>query len=201
MAKRKKSPPPAAIAAAAIVWLLAASSCVVEEGEPAEVRYTWERAEQFKIERVYASYNDVKYWRDNVYGAYYYDREDATGFPMHVGSGKIPDNIYSNATGSVEYKGKYLPIREGKYTAVCGGEDAHGRFDIVANYEIAVVGGLRYFEVAFDVGALTGGKEDPWFFERYDNPDDPPRLRKAPGGGRAVKIERGGVTYYVLRRR
>jgi len=177
-----------------------------------EVRYTWETVEQSKIQSIAASYNDVKYWLDEVYNKADYVEEDATAVPHFDGSDDIPDNIYSRTIGSTQYKGKYLPISEGQYTAVCTGEDALGIFDIVANYEIKVAGAYSYFEIAFDVGTFTdidagGDPETAWFKEVVDDPTISPRLEKAPVVGKSKvkkltkKLENGGsVTYYFLRR-
>ncbi|MDR2694142.1 MAG: hypothetical protein LBB74_08000 [Chitinispirillales bacterium] len=214
------------LAALAAAVGLVSYSCIEDESEPepepeivydADVRYTWESAEEHKIQSIAASYGDVKDWIDNVYHDIDYIEEDASEVPLYNGSSLIPNNIYSStlhgasATGS-PYKGAYLPINKGLYTAVCTGDDELGTFDIVANYNINVVGDLSYFEIAFDVGTFTdpqwgGISETAWYSEVRDNPNTDPRLEKAPANGKTKvrkltkKLSNGGsVTYYFLRR-
>lgn len=188
----------------------------IGEDGTAEVRFTWESAVQASISSISASYDDVKYWFEEVYSAADYVQEDATDIPMFDGSPLLPNNIYSSTVGSTVNKGKYFPIEEGFYTAVCTVEDEHGFADIVANYFIMIdEGDVRedgidlFYEIAFDVNTFIdgecGGDEDCWMWDVYDNPDDDPILQKAKKTKKITKkivkkdktIE---VTYYVLYR-
>jgi len=181
----------------------------------ADVRYTWEAAEQSKITYIAASYDDVKDWFENVYLEGDYTEEDASDVPLHDGSEVIPNNIYSSNFESAPYKGVYLPIYEGQYTAVCTVVDStfpvknddgeiigYNIADIVANYDIEVGDdGKSYFEVAFDVGAFLAGEDDlGWFPDKYETPDTKPRLEKTKVKKFVKKLKKGNVTYYVLHR-
>jgi len=181
----------------------------------ASVRYTWEAVEQPNIIAISASYDDVLYWFEEVYSAADYVEEDATAIPLYDGSHEIPDNIYSRTIGSTEYKGVYLPISEGQYTAVCSvidtlffkvdtasGDTLYNIADIVANYDIEIGADEKsYFEIAFDVGTFLAGEDDlGWFGEKYDNPVTGPSLEKAKVKKLVKKVKKGKVTYYVLHR-
>jgi hypothetical protein len=190
----KLLPPATAVVA---VWLLS-SSCVVDT--EAEVRYTWESLQQNKIVSIAASYNDVRDWKNDVYcnsGRL----TDPTDIPLYDGSPDIPDSIYTCARNAVYYKGKYLPISPGKYTAVCTAEDRFGYADIVANYGIYVDGAYKYFEVAFNVREILAGENVPgWAQFVSDNPNDAPSLLKSPAAAHVKTVVKDGVTYYVVRR-
>jgi hypothetical protein len=168
------------------------------------VRYTWEAAEQDKIQSIAASYDDVKSWYEGTYMSEDYIEEDASAIPTHDGSHDIPDNIYSSTLGDEEYKGQYLGIEEGEYTAVCTVDDPQYDkiYDIVANYDINVVGDKMFFEIAFDVGTYLAGEDDKgWYDEPVDNYYVKPTLEKIPGKKKlAKKFVKNDVTYYVLSR-
>lgn len=180
---------------------LLASACIIVVDTDAEVRYTWESRQQTKIVSIAASYDDVAYWKQEVYNKYSYDSNDATDVPLWTGSHDIPDNIYSQTINSVYYKGRYLPISTGKYTAVCTAEDQYGYIDIVANYNISINGSYRYFELAFNVREILAGEEvSGWDLFKLDNSYDGPFLSKEPTKALVKTIVKENVTYYVLRR-
>ncbi|MCL2182587.1 MAG: hypothetical protein FWB85_03855 [Chitinispirillia bacterium] len=178
----------------------------------AEVRFTWEAAEQDKILAIAASKADVDAWYDFIESDPDFDPESMSDIPEFDGSAELPDNLFSSTIASTEYKGTYLPISAGHYTAVCSGEDEYGYFDIVANYVITINhatedddGADKWFEIAFDVGAFVGGDDDlGWFKDEYDNPNTDPRLEKKKVKKFFVKkVTSAGsadVTYYVIRR-
>jgi len=158
------------------------------------VRYTWESKAQSLIQSIAASYNDVKSWYEDVYMGEDYIEEDASDVPKNDGSPRIPDNIYSSTLKNTKYKGTYLGISAGKYTAVCTVDDPKydNIADIVANYEIAVVGGKEYFEIAFDVLTFLAGEDDlGWFKETTNDPDQKPRLEKIPGKKTRKEVPEG----------
>jgi len=198
-----------AAVAVAVVGLLSYSCIIVVEGDT-EVRYTWEgrytsgTSTRYHISSVAASYDDVARWKRDWYYQPSYSIDDATDIPIKDGSPDIPDNIYSETIKSTYFKGRYLPITLGKYTAVCTVEDQYGYFDIVANYNITANndGSTKYFEIAFDVTkfVVTDKDSDAWRSIIYDNPNTGPSLEKAPVKRLVKKIEAGDVTYYVLRR-
>jgi len=194
---------------AATVGILS-SSCAIANSEEgtAMVRYTWETGFQPAIQSIAASYNDVMRWYDYVYMAS--NGEDVSDMPISKFSGSrdIPNDIYVNTPPyDTRYKERYMQISAGNYTAVCTVDDIleGGFFYIVANYEIKTGenGSVRYYEIAFDVGKIINGKYDEGWnkgdYNNYDNPNTPPRLKKASAGRFVKKIETDGVTYYVLR--
>lgn len=204
----KKLLPSALIAVAA--GLLSASCFVIsEDGGLAMVRFTWEttQAQRGNIQEIIAGYEDVKQWYDYVYRAPGGVMDDFTDIPLYSGSYDIRDKIYSDLSpqDAAKYKGVYLPISQGSYTAVCTVNDTRFNrvYDIVANYKIREgdVGAVKYYEVAFDVKSFLAGDDDyGWFFDEYDDPYTDPRLRKAASGGLVKEIERDGVVYRVFRR-
>ncbi len=201
-----------AVVVAAVAML--SSSCYVQvDNEPTpEVRFTWAKNQERYITSIAASYKDVKNWYDTYYADISYDIEDATDVPLNrgrSGSNDLPDNLFParGNRGEDYYKGRYLPISSGTYTAVCTVEDQYGYADIVANYMIAVSGSYRYFEIAFDVKKILAGNDDPewegdgWFFDEYNRSGTVPWLEKTPAKKGLVKtIEGESVTYYVFRR-
>jgi hypothetical protein len=174
-----------------------------EDPADADVRYTWEAAEQANILSISASYLDVLDWYENVFLGDSYDPSvNATEFPVSRGSAWIPNNIFSSSINSTQYKGTYQQIAQGSYTAVCTVVDTQfdtpDTTDIVANYDIEP---YLYTEIAFDVGTFIAGEDDKgWFDEVREESDDNPRLQKAPGKKLAKKLKKGNVTYYVLHR-
>jgi hypothetical protein len=171
------------------------------DAEDAQVRYTWDERQQYRIVSIEASERGVRQWYETVYWADDYNElEYASEVPLHDGNCRITETIYVDTVGSMRYKGVYLPISEGWYTAICTIEDEFGYLDIVANYEISVSGADRFFEVFFDVKEFvnTGYGEDAWRKYVYNNPNTPQKLSKVPGG--AVPVVRDGVAYYALRR-
>jgi hypothetical protein len=193
-------------------------SCTEDEYDDAYVRFTWEASQQSYITAISASYNDVKDWYDNVYMDIDFDDLSMFGLshgeaPMREGgSKKLPNNIYSSTIGSTEYKGKYLEIEDGEYTAICSGEDEYGYFDIVANYEIwskiaSLFGDFKWFEIAFDVDdVLNGSGLWAWDDDFNNNPNTTPMLTKATITKRGTKLSKSAngttmnVNYYVIRR-
>jgi len=189
------------LAAAVVTVGLLASSCIIIVDDNSEVRYTWESRQQSKILYIAASYEDVYNWKRDVYYGLSYVEDDATAFPMYDGSRDIPNNIYSYTMNSTYYKGRYLPISSGKYTAVCTAEDQYGYADIVANYNISPNGTYRYFEIAFNVREILAGYDvSGWDIFKLDNSNDAPFLSKTPNRALVKTIVKEDVTYYVLRR-
>jgi len=201
MSKFAKLSPYALIAAA----LLSSSCFVIDEAGSAMVRFTWETSQMQRgnIQEIIAGYEDVKSWYD-----YSYDAFDASDIPRYSGSYDIRHKIYSDRQpqDATRYKGVYLPISKGRYTAVCTVKDSklNRVFDIVANYTVSVgeVGTVNYYEVAFDArDYLSGDSDDGWLWGDYgEDPYTAPLLQKTPAAGLVNKIERGGVTYYVFSR-
>ena len=173
------------------------------------IRYTWEGEledyAEYNINYILASYDDIEWWAINVLGDLNVDIEDfypgIPGSAFGTGNRDVTETIYdkhgiiggapSFATPpaiSNPNKGKYFPTKAGKFTAVCGVEDALGNLEIVADYTITVDAATSeydgediWFELFFDVEELVGeiGSALPedyikWF--EYDNPDDAPYL-------------------------
>jgi hypothetical protein len=184
------------LAAAVVAVGLLASSCivVVDNTSSAQVRFTWESRQRNSIVAIYASKDDVIKWRNN-----YYKPSDATVKPNYSGSSDIPSNLFPNTTN---YNGRYFTIAQGNYTAVCTIEDQFGYIDIVANYEIAVVGEYKYFEVAFNVWDILNGADykDAWDYDIYNSAYTTPMLSKSKVKPYVITSENGSVTYYVFRR-
>jgi uncharacterized repeat protein (TIGR02543 family) len=179
-----------------------------------QVRFTWEAAEQSKIQSIAASEEDVQFWLETYYDAEDYVTEDATDVPLHDGSALLPNNIFSRTLHTdipSPYKSKFLPIEVENpagtdYTAVCTVDDPDydNIFDIVANYKVKLDltgDGKNYNEVAFDVAAAIADDATPWFDDLFGDSSTPPRLEKAPGKKKlAKKFVKNNVTYYVLYR-
>jgi len=193
--------------------------------EDYSVRYTWRAADvdavvntqtstgspltlKFRIFAIQASKGDVADWYNDVYDDPSYNPLNALDEPLYDGA-DVPDNIYSSTLqNTTQHKGKYYPISEGSYTAVCSVVDDNvgDTIDIVANYKIPLSGrtsGSTYFEVAFYVREAIADTEEGDTYVRYanaDNPDTAVLLAKARANGLIKKFEKDGVTYYVLRR-
>ena len=179
----------------AVVGLLSTSCIiVVDNTDSAQVRYTWDSRQKSNIVSIYASKDDVRQWKWDDYKP-----SDATAKPIYDGSSDIPNNLFPN---SVNYNGRYLTIKQGNYTAVCTVEDRLGYLDIVANYEIAVVGEYKYFEIAFNVREILNGADykDAWDYDIYNNSYTTPMLSKSKVKPYVKTSENGKVTYYVFRR-
>ncbi len=200
-----------AFTVAVAVASLSVSCVVTGDAGSAMVRYTWEDSQVRRgyIQEIIAGYEDVRYWRDYVYpvlNVY----EDASDDPLYGGSYDIRDKIYSSDLPyyANRYKGVYMSISPGNYTAVCKVYDIglNNTYYIVANYKISVggPGTVMYYEVAFDVRAFLDGNDDlGWEFGNYgeDPKDDDPMLEKAVGAEFVGRLEKGGVTYYAFRER
>jgi len=171
-----------ATAVAAVWWL--SSSCVVsnEDKGSATVMFTWSNAEFDYIQSIAASYEDVRYWRENVYDRQNYINDNITAYPNWEGSSDIRDKIYSKdrPQDATRYKGVCLPISKGSYTAICAVNDNpfmanDNTYYIVANYKIDVgaPGTKRYYEVAFDVRSVLDGidgrGDTAWVFKEHTN--------------------------------
>jgi hypothetical protein len=178
----------------------------------ANVKFTWELDEQAAIQNISASETDVAYWYENDYEEAFL--ADGTELPIYFGSPDLPNNIYSKTIGTTTNKGKYFPLEEGDYTAVCSieDEDFPDQFwDIVANYTI-VTGDTAdtYFEVFFDVGGFFSElTSEYWQFFVREDANVPDYLTKARTSKLAQKIgtkkfSKAGstveVTYYLLHR-
>lgn len=203
------------LAAAVVTVGLLASSCLIN-GDT-KIRYVWETKQQPNILSISASYRDVDDWLNEVWYPYYHDVPlDVSHTPKYNGSTEIPDNIYSSTLKSTKYKGVYLPITYGSYTAVCTVVDPRHRdtVDIVANYRIkdyVYVSGdpsTTYYELGFDVGYfLSDDKILPdlwWYLDEYDNSREQPGLTKTPASSASKPflkvVEKEDVTYLVFRR-
>jgi len=168
---------PSALVLAAVASL--SSSCAVgpDNGGAAMVMFKWEaNYEQIYIREIMASFEDVRYWRDNVYMSGGYFDEDATADPLYNGIYDLHERIYSSNSPQLgrKYNGVCLPISKGAYTAVCTINDPirDNTVHIVANYSINLSASdtSKYFEVAFEVKKFLDGKNDTaWVFRKYDS--------------------------------
>jgi hypothetical protein len=196
MSKSAKFSPSAPFIAAAVAAALLSSSCFFADGDgagSAMVRFTWETTQMNRgnIREIIAGYEDVRSWYDNVYNAPGFTGDGVAGRPENGGSYDIRSKIYSynSPQEATKYKGIYLPVSKGKYTAVCAVRNSRDEtVYIVANYEIeaGAGGAVRYYEVAFDVKAfLDGENASGWKWGDYgeDKRADTLLLQKVPGGG------------------
>jgi hypothetical protein len=187
------------------------------------IRFSWPDSARTKLGYdivLSASYTDVENWKNVTYEDPEYSQGyDNTDDPWADGSDQLDDSFYVSSDPSTHFrKSKYFDIDPGKYTAICEVEDEHGFFDIVANYEITLVPGNTagtWFEVAFDIVDFVEyyndpnwGDADPWYDEKYDNPNTPPMLQKSKARKflkkvSSKKVTDGGsieITYYVFHR-
>jgi len=187
---------PSAPLFAAVAAALLSSACYFADGDgagSAKIRFTWETTQMNRgnILEIIAGYEDVRSWYDNVYNAPGFTGDGVAGRPENGGSYDIRSKIYSynSPQEATKYKGVYLPISKGKYTAVCAVKNFRNdeTVYIVANYEIeaGAGGAVRYYEVAFDVKAfLDGENASGWKWGDYgENPPDTLLLQKVSGGG------------------
>jgi len=174
------------------------------------VRFSWDRAyisldSSVHISYIWASVNDVDYWKTNVFDEMYEDDSyEATDIPLKPGAPGVPNALYSmDSAATILNYGKYFSTTEGDYTAVCTLEDEDEAItDIVANYHTQIDGDLKFFEIAFDVkGLLEGTRTNGWTDDSYNTNDTDPMLKTKAGKGKLLKkVTKGNVTYYVLRR-
>jgi len=201
------------LAVAVVTVGLLASSCLII-GDT-KIRYTWESSQQGYIESISASFTDVRHWYETVWKYYPSVPEELSHEPKWEGSTDIPNNIWSSNFKSAQYKGVYLPISEGKYTAICTVNDpTYGdTYDIVANYQIKeylYAGGdpsTTYYELSFDVKRFLNDDnmyngDKWWYLKEFDNPNTRPVLTKTPTSSKPfLKVfEDENVTYLVFRR-
>jgi hypothetical protein len=186
----------------------------------AEVRFTWEAAENEKITHVSASVEDMEWWYDEVYADLENSDADFTDEPFNFGNPGVTEKIFEYGSDDHPNKGKYWSTEAGEFTAVCGVEDEYGLAEIVANYTIrtnpataTTDGKDLYFEIAFDVGTFLSEPdmdEFAWFQDETEDPTKGPRLEKKKvykvGITRVAtrQYKKPGatvdVTYYVIRR-
>jgi len=182
----------------------------------AYVRFAWEAVEQENIDVIAASYNDVKWWKENVYDELLdFELESVTEIPLYDGSAEITDNLFpALGANPVTNKNRYFAIMPGSYTSVCAITDKSGdEWDIVANYTITINqatassdGADKWFTIGFDVGTFLSGpgmKDLAWFTEEFNNGSTRPTLNKR-GTSVTKRIVQGGatmdLTYHVIRR-
>ena len=188
----------------------------------AQVRFTWEAAENEKITHISASVEDMEWWYSDVYADLENSDADFTAIPLKDGNPGVTEKIFEFGKETHPNKARYWDTDAGEFTATCGVEDEFGLAEIVANYTITIDpattkpftdGKDLYFEIAFDVGTFLsepGMDSLAWFDDVTDDPTKGPRLEKK----KAYKIgvtrvatrqyKKPGatvdVTYYVIRR-
>jgi hypothetical protein len=181
---------------AAAAAALLSSSCIIFED--AEVKYTWDIGQEYRIDMVAAGYDGVMRWYDEIYMGNGYNDDDATDTPKrHGGNPDVYEYIYYRDRGRVaaDNNGVYYPISQGNYTAVCSVRDQYGYIDIVANYAIRAVEEKRFYEIHFNIRQAVDGN-----FDKSWSLDSDTYRFKTKAGGLVNTFEKDGVSYRVFRR-